>query len=51
MDDSLLVRGFQRVGDLRRDLQHFLGSTPDDRRSASVGPSTGSMTIAWSSNS
>jgi len=38
MDDALLVRGLHRVGDLRCDLQRFLVSAPEARRSASVGP-------------
>ena len=48
MDDAVLVRGFERFGDLLRDRQRLV-----DRnrrlvaiRSASVGPSTSSITSA-----
>ena len=49
MDDALVVRGFERVGDLPRDRQRLVDrrSGPCAIRSASVGPSTSSMTSAW----
>ena len=47
MDDALLVRRFERLGDLPRDRQRFVdGIAPRAIRSASVGPSTSSITSA-----
>ena len=47
MDDPLLVRRFDRLGDLRRDRQRVVDrNRPCAMRSASVGPSTSSMTRA-----
>ena len=47
MDDALLVRGLERVGNLSRDRQRLVdGIGPRAMRSASVGPSTSSMTSA-----
>ena len=49
MDDALLVRGFERLGDLPRDRQRLVErNRPAAMRSASVGPSTSSMTRARS---
>ena len=48
MDDALLVRRFERLGDLPRDRQRFVERHRALRamRSASVGPSTSSITSA-----
>ena len=47
VNDALLVRGFERFGDLPRDRQRLSsGIGPCAIRSASVGPSTSSMTRA-----
>ena len=48
MDDALLVRRIQRVGDLPRDRQRLVDRRAGRRssRSASVGPSTSSSTSA-----
>ena len=47
MDDALLVRGLERFGDLWRDRQRVIdGNRPLPMRSASVGPSTSSITSA-----
>ena len=54
MDDALLVRGFERFGDLPANFQASrIGSGPRTNWSASVGPSTSSSTIAgvWPSSS
>ena len=49
MDDALLVRRFERGGDLPRDRQRFVDwdAGPCAMRSASVGPSTSSITSAF----
>ena len=48
MDDALLVRGVQGVRDLFGERQRFgERDRPSAMRSASVGPSTSSMTSAW----
>ena len=48
MNDALLVRRFERLGDLSRDRQRFVERQgPCAMRSASVGPSTSSRTSAW----
>ena len=47
MDDALLVRGFERLRDLPRNRQRFVERIgPCAMRSASVGPSTSSITSA-----
>ena len=47
MDDAFLVRGFERVGNLPRDRSaSSSGSGPCAMRSASVDPSTSSITSA-----
>ena len=47
MDDALLVRGLQRLGNLLRDGQRLVDrNRPRAMRSASVGPSTSSITSA-----
>ena len=48
MDDALLVRGFERLGDLLRAIGSAspTGIGPCAMRSASVGPSTSSSTSA-----
>ena len=47
MDDALVVGLFQGFGDLARDDEAFAdGERTSSRRSASVGPSTSSMTSA-----
>ena len=48
VDDALLVRGFERLGDLlaRSAAPHQPESVPRAIRSASVGPSTSSITSA-----
>ena len=50
MDDALFVRGLERFGDLPRDRQARRQSeaAPRTMRSASVGPSTSSITSAVS---
>jgi hypothetical protein len=45
MDDAALVRGFERVENLRRDAEGLVqGIAPCTIRSASVSPSTSSIT-------
>jgi hypothetical protein len=46
MDDAFVVRGFQRRGDLPRDLERLFDRQRSSPviTSASVGPSTSSMT-------
>ena len=48
MDDALLVRGFERFGDLPRDRERLVERKRARcaMRSASVGPSTSSITSA-----
>ena len=47
MNDALLVRRFERLGDLPGDRQRFVErDRPCAMRSASVGPSTSSITSA-----
>ena len=48
VDDALLVRRLERLGDLPGDGERFIDGNRDPRaiRSASVGPSTSSMTSA-----
>ena len=49
MDDALLVRGLERLGNLPRDRQRLVTESARARcRSASVSPSTSSMTSARS---
>ena len=51
MDDPFLVRGFERFGDLPGDGRaSSSGMAPAPIRSASVRPSTNSITIAFSSS-
>ena len=47
MDDPLVVRGLERLGDLPGDVERVGNPiAPRVSRSASVGPSTSSMTSA-----
>ena len=50
MDDALLVRGLERLGDLARDRERVVSGSgpaaPSPSRSASVSPSTSSSTSA-----
>ena len=48
MDDPLLMRSFERLGDLLRDRQRLIERNRScAMRSASVGPSTSSITSAF----
>ena len=48
MDDALLVRGVEGVGDLRGDRQGLLRAQDPGDPVVSVSPSTSSSTSAWS---
>ena len=53
MDDALLVRRFQRIGDLNREAQYFIGGRGaafEAIRSRSVCPSSNGITMkGWPS--